>query len=700
MKQGNTFAVLDRFGDIHTLGQGKQGIYHSDTRFLSRLELRLKDGHLPVILNSTIKEDNSLLTIDLTTPDIYHNGQLTVPQDTVHIFRAKLLWKDIYHEHLRFVNYGQETVTIDFIIEFESDFKDIFEVRGATRDKRGEQLTPIVTKDSVTLGYRGLDEFIRETQILFTDPHAMFSEKQIRFSVTLAVQEEKSFYLTVKCIFTGKTEHVEKTTTYDDAAAAAASDLQFASQDDCKIHTSNEQYNDWLNRSAADLHLLVSDTTEGPYPYAGVPWFSTPFGRDGIITALGYLWVNPEISRGVLSYLAANQATEIDPDSDAEPGKILHETRNCEMALLGEVPFAKYYGSMDSTPLFLVLAGKYYQRTGDLSFIKRIWPNIQAALQWIDNYGDKDGDGFFEYLRQTPSGLSQQGWKDSDDSISHADGTLAEGAIALCEVQAYVYEAWLLASGLAIAMSDNELADRLTDKAEALKEKFNQEFWCEDIETYVIALDGDKKQCKVKSSNAGHTLYSGIASLKYAERVANTLLSDHSFSGWGIRTLAEGEARYNPMSYHNGAVWPHDNAMILLGFSRYDMQQNVSKVITGLFNASLFLDLHRLPELFCSFRRFRGAGPTLYPVACSPQAWATTVAFSCLQACLGLVISGTPVPRIDFVRPFLPDYIDFVELKNIQIAGTSTDLQIRRHEQDVGVIVLRRVGDVLINVVK
>lgn len=662
--------------------------------------MRLKDGHRPVLLNSTIKEDNSLLTIDLTTPDIFHNGKLSVPQDTVHIFRSKLLWKDSYHEHFRFVNYGLETVTIDCLIELETDFKDIFEVRGAKRDKRGEQLPPVIAKDSITLGYRGLDKFIRETHILFTDPHAKFGNNQIQFSVTLAAHEEKSFYLAVKCIFTGKAEAISKATTYADAVAAAASDLKQARKDDCKIHTSNEQYNDWLNRSAADLHLLVSDTTEGPYPYAGVPWFSAPFGRDGIITALGYLWVNPEISRGVLSYLAANQATEIDPDSEAEPGKILHETRKGEMAILGEVPFAKYYGSIDSTPLFVVLAGRYYQRTGDLPFLKRIWPNIQAALQWIDTFGDKDGDGFFEYLRQTPNGLSQQGWKDSDDPISHADGTLADGAIALCEVQGYVYDAWILASRLATVMGNNELASRLTNKAEVLKEKFNQGFWCEDIETYAIALDGAKKQCKVKSSNAGHALYSGIASPEYAQRAANTLLSNHSFSGWGIRTLAEGEARYNPMSYHNGAVWPHDNAMILLGFSRYGMQQNASKIITGLFDASLFLDLHRLPELFCSFRRFRGAGPTLYPVACSPQAWATTVAFSCLQASLGLAISAIPVPRIDFVRPFLPDFVDRVELKNIHIAGTSTDLLIRRYEQDVGIIVLRRKGEVQINVVK
>jgi glycogen debranching enzyme len=486
--------------------------------------------------------------------------------------------------------------------------------------------------------------------------------------------------------------------SYEHSLAKAFSAIRKARGRDCQIHTSNEQFNDWLNRSSADLHMLISKTPEGLYPYAGVPWFSTPFGRDGIITALQSLWVNPEIAKGVLAYLAAAQAKKVNAEQEAEPGKILHEIRKGEMARCGEIAFEKYYGTADATPLFVMLAGAYYKRTGDDDFIETIWGNIEKALGWIESYGDMDGDGFVEYAQHSAKGLVQQGWKDSNDSIFHADGSLAKGPIALCEVQGYVYEAWRNAAELAKIKGKTRMAEDLGRRAEELKERFNRAFWCEEISTYAIALDGDKRQCRVRSSNAGHALFTGIAAPEYAQQVGKTLLDENSFSGWGVRTIAKAEANYNPMAYHNGSVWPHDNALIAMGLSRYGFKSKAMEIMTGLFDASIVLDLHRLPELFCGFPRRPGQGPTQYPVACMPQAWAATTVFFFLQACLGLSFERKN-NKLCFSHPQLPDYLEWLEIRNLSVNHGTVDLRLRRHAQDVSINVLRKEGDVEITVI-
>ncbi|MGL4288780.1 MAG: amylo-alpha-1,6-glucosidase [Phreatobacter sp.] len=691
LKHGDTFAVFDHNGDALAGPGSPEGLYHRDTRYLSHLYLTT-GGARPMLLSSTLRDDNAALTCDLTNPDLFDDrGNLILGHDLVHIRRSRFLWNAACFERLAVRNFDTVPRAIRLTLAFAADFADLFEVRGTTRLRRGTQHPPRIHPDGVTLAYTGLDERRRQTRLRFEPAPNQISAEVALFDITLAPGELRPLFIEVRCDPDKAllpTRRAFFLALRDSRRALRASSSRAAS-----ISSSNEIFNEAARRSVSDLYMLVTDTPQGPYPYAGIPWFSTAFGRDALITALQMLWLDPAIAHGVLGYLAANQATKIDAAADSEPGKILHEIRQGEMAELGEVPFRRYYGSVDSTPLFVLLAGAYLRRTGDRDTVQTLWPNIEAALAWIDQYGDCDGDGFVEYSRRTAEGLINQGWKDSHDSIFHADGTLARGPVALVEVQAYVFGAWVAAAEIASTLGNAALAVDFEARAERLRKHFDEVFFDAELGTYVLALDGDKRPCRVRASNAGHALFTGLALPQRAKAVVGTLMAKTSFSGWGVRTLATTEARYNPMSYHNGSVWPHDNALIAAGFARYGFRREAARIFEGLYAASIYIDLHRLPELFCGFPRQRSHGPTFYPVACSPQAWAAATPLSLVQSCLGLGFD-TSEGQITFDRPVMPDFLNEITLRGVAVNSGSMDVSLRRTGTEVVANVLSRRGHV------
>ena len=693
LKHGDCFAVLDSHGDLGAAPGGSDGIFYKDTRHLGQLEL-LINGMQPLLLGSNVRDDNSMLTVDLTNPDFYFDDQLILAKDALHIVRTMFLWNGAAYQRFRIQNHGDRRAELTLSLEFGSDFADLFEVRGMRRPHRGNSTAVVRSQRLVNLDYCGLDGKLRRTNITFEPTPETLSAHAAAFRQALEPNERRSIYVTVECNSTANSQPVP----FRKGIRSAFREHKSATRKRTTVVTSNEIFNEVLCRAMADISMLTTETAQGPYPYAGIPWYSTTFGRDGAITAMQMLWCDPRLARGVLRRLAFFQANDYDSLADAEPGKILHEMRGGEMASLGEVPFGLYYGSVDSTPLFVVLAGLYTEQTGDLETLQELWPRIEAALGWIDGPGDPDRDGFVEYHRANENGLVNQGWKDSFDGVFHADGMLAVGPIALCEVQGYVYAAKRLAARGARRLGKEALAASLDAQATKLATQFEAAFWCDEIGSYALALDGQKRPCRVRTSNAGQVLFSGIATPEHADVVAHDLMRPSFFSGWGIRTVAREEKRYNPMSYHNGSIWPHDNALIAAGLARYGHKVSVGRVFRALFDTASYMELRRLPELFCGFQRGRERGPTLYPVACSPQAWAAGAPFMLLQASLGLEFDPDR-NEILLRSPHLPSFLEEVTLRNLHLGRSSVDLVVRRHGADVSLQILRNEGQIRVTVV-
>ncbi|MGA7328969.1 MAG: amylo-alpha-1,6-glucosidase [Rhodomicrobium sp.] len=694
LKQDDCFAILDHYGDIGSSSDGAGGLFAYDTRHLSRLALTL-NGQEPLLLGSTIRDDNLNLRSDLTNPDIQSEKGIVLLKDTVHIGRTIYLYDNSLCERSALVNHGATPVHLNVAIDFDSDFADLFEVRGMHRPARGTLQKEVKGSNQVVFSYTGLDGDVRRTTLTFEPAPNELTTSRARYSLTLDPHASWRQFVAVSC--NGHSNPAAP--SFLRGLLKARRDLIGSTSAVATIRIANTVFNEIVCRSLADLRMLMTSTPDGKYPYAGIPWYSTTFGRDGIITAMQLLWLDPSIAKGVLQRLARYQALEDDAVSDAQPGKILHEMRRGEMAALGEVPFGLYYGSVDATPLFILLAGLYMQRTGDYAFLRQIWPNIERALKWIEGPGDLDGDGFVEYARATQQGLVNQGWKDSHDAIFHANGDLAEGPIALVEVQGYVYAALIAAADCARKLGHLGQAETLASKAAKLRQRFEEAFWCEDLGTYALALDGRKQPCRVRTSNAAHTMFTGIMAPERARQVAADVMRPSFNSGWGIRTVATGEARFNPMSYHNGSIWPHDNALIASGMARYGYGEGIETIFNGMMQTAAYMEQRRLPELFCGFPRRRSRGPTLYPVACSPQAWASGAVYHLLQAILGLEYD-LATKAIRLRNPAVPLSVGEVTIRNLTLGDASISFTVRPESNGtISLGVLESSGNIKVSVV-
>ena len=668
LKDGGAFLVADALGDVTG---DNDGLFHDDTRVLSRFRLTI-GGEAPSLLSSDVSRDNVFFRANLTNRPLPELGGSRMPEGVIHIERSRLLWDGRLYEQLTLTNYGEDAVPAPLRFDFGADFADIFEVRGHARGERGRMLAPTQDDYAVTHAYEGRDGVRRACIVAFSERPARLAPETAEFTLALPRQGRVRLWLEIG---TARAPDPDAQ-RFRRAAAQARVAMRCKRRRGGTLVCPRGPFGTWLEKSRADLALLTTELPSGPYPFAGIPWFSTPFGRDGVVTALEMLWLDPSLARGVLQFLADTPARTTSAFDDSAPGKILHETRSGELSALGEVPFRRYYGGVDTTPLFVVLAGAYGKRTGDFAFIDGLWPALEAAMAWIDGAGDSDGDGFVDYARANGTGLVNQGWKDSADSVFHADGAMAEPPIALVEVQGYAYAARLALAWLAARRGDTARAQALRERAKALRSAVERRFWLPDVGFYAIAIDGTGRPCRVRASNPGHLLFTGLPSAQHAARVVDHLLSSKFDNGWGLRTLAHGEPRFNPMSYHNGSVWPHDTAICAAGMAAYGRRDAAAHLLGESFDAAMHFGL-RLPELYCGFARSTGEPPVGYPVACLPQAWSSGAAFMMLQACLGVTVDGiNRVVRID--RPQLPPGIDHLALRGLGVGHARVDLAFER----------------------
>jgi len=679
LKDSNTFLLADALGDI----QGADdGLFTNDTRMLSRFNLFVA-GRSPSLLGAAIDRDNTLFTAHLTNRPLSAPGELAIPKGVIHIERNRLLWRGRWHEQITLTNFGDRDAEVALLFTYAADFADIFEVQGTVRKERGEILPAWTANQTVKLSYRGLDKVVRTTYLEFSHAPVAISATQAEFKLNLRRGECTELSIEVGT----QDEGAPSRERFNTAARELSADMQERLDQGASVSTSGRLFDQWVERSRADLALLTTSLPTGPYPYAGIPWFATQFGRDAIITALQTLWLNPLLAAGVLKFLASTQATEDSAFRDSQPGKIMHETRRGEMAALQEVPFGRYYGGVDTTPLFVMLAGAYENRTGDRTLIDSIWDSLLAAIGWIERRIAASPTGFLNYARGEDTDLVNQAWKDSHDSIFHEDGRFPKGPVAVVEVQGYAYAAFKCMSELATRRGNQAQGTEWLRKADSLRAAIEERFWIPQMHYYAIAVDGDGSPCRVYASNPGHLLYCGVPTEERAALVAAQLMSPRLSSGWGIRTLAEKEPRYNPMSYHNGSIWPHDTSICAAGISRYGGRANVVQILSDIFETANQFGM-RLPELLCGFPRVAGQGPAPYPVACLPQAWSSAAVFLLLQACLGVQVDGER-REVHVTRPLLPIGVERLAIHDLPIDGTAIDLEFQRIGDEVVVVPAR-----------
>jgi glycogen debranching enzyme len=686
LKHGRSFFVSDENGDVPAGNTAALGLYHRDTRFLSRLELTL-DGLRPMLLHSSPEKNYSQL-VELAYPMTVVDPTGLERRENLSLSRERVLGDSLF-EQIRAVNYGSEKRNVGITLAFDADFLDVFEVRGMARERRGQVQSPTVERNQVVLAYRGLDGVTRSTTLKFSPQPSELTEGEARFQMELEPKQE--WELLVE-IIPRAGEHSPRRRTLMETRGDLEHEYSQWRKRCTRFKTSNVQLSGFIDRAVLDLRMLLSPDDDGDaFIDAGVPWFSALFGRDALITAYEALAVDSDLAWMVLRKLAELQGGRDDEEREEEPGKILHEVRVGEMAGAGEIPHTPYYGSIDATPLWLMVLASTYSWTADRRSLEELWPNALACLEWIDRYGDRDGDGYVEYEKRAPRGLDNQGWKDSNDAIVHPDGTKAKGPIALVEVQGYVYDAKSRVADLARAMGDEALAERLEKEAEDLKERFNRDFWMEKEGYYALALDGDKGPVRTITSNPGHALWSHIADHDKAVKVARRLLSPALSSGWGIRTLGAKQRPYDPIGYHTGTVWPHDGALIAHGLRRYGLDDQAIGIIDQLAAAGAFFPLARYPELWCGFSSEDVPVPVQYPVACRPQAWASGAPLLMIRS-YGGITAKAPEGVLEIIRPRLPPWLSEVEIRGMRIGETRLDLRFTRHDGVTAVQVPRKSG--------
>jgi glycogen debranching enzyme len=686
LKHEESFFVSDRSGDFPAHFEGELGFYHRGTRHLRWLEMRLA-GARPLSLSAEVSPENDQILVALTNADV-EGPDGVIPRNTIFINRLLSVASASLIQSFTISSYHDTPCDLALEVLFSADFLDVFEVRGMHRPARGQLVGEERDGGTVVIRYRGLDGIVRTTRLVFSPTPLLVASNRAVWRLPVAPGESRRIDLSVTASSGGDVPPpvasglAERRANPDRLPSLAT-----------RIETDNEAFNTLVARSLADLEMLLTTTAEGRLAYAGVPWYVAPFGRDSVITAMQLLPFEPGVAAATLRFLAARQGRTLDPFRDEEPGKILHEYRQGEMANCREIPFVPYYGTIDATPLWLMLLAEYVRWTGDVVLGGALWPHALAALAWMREHGDRDGDGYLEYETRSPLGLGNQGWKDSEDAVMHADGRLAPAPVALAEVQGYAYAALRGTAELARVLGDDTVAGRLRQDAAELRRRFNRDFWLEHEGFYALALDGGKRPCEVIASNVGHCLWTGIVDDARAGIVAKRLLADDMFSGWGVRTLSTRERRYNPMSYHNGSVWPHDSALTAAGFRRARLASAVVTIASALFDASRWFEHARLPELFCGFPRHAMYGPISYPGACSPQAWASGTVFQLLTALIGLEPDAIR-QRLTFHTPVLPPWLKTLELFDLRVGGASLDLAVSRGRDGASVELIGRRGEV------
>lgn len=690
LKEGSLFLLTDAAGNVSPAGACELGLFHEDTRVLSYYDLHVAGGRPDVLSSQAARVFAS--QVDLTITDREFGGVFSEPKNFLHIRREQLLG-DFMTDRLVLTNYMGRTVEFWLELGFAADYADIFEVRGASRAARGQYFEPLLGEREVVWIYRGRDDKLRRTVLRFSMvPHEL-EGRRARWLLSLDPKESAELEVHILPLVDGaKTRTIDRPFGERFRKTRLAYDQWHAQA--TEVRGDDEFFNAALRQAITDLRALMIEHDGQATVSAGIPWFTAPFGRDAIITSLQSLMVNPEIARETLRFLAVHQGQEVNDWTEEEPGKILHELRRGEMAACQEIPHVPYYGSVDSTPLFLILFGETLRWTGDVDFARQILPNAERALEWIDQFGDVDGDGFVEYAKRSARGLVNQGWKDSGDGVAFPDGTLPEPPIALIEVQGYVHAAKVQMADVYTTFGDFERSSQLRAEAAALRQRINDAFWMEDRGFYALALDGEKRRLPTITSNPGHLLWSGVPSPEQARRVAEVLLGGEMFSGWGIRTLARHQPIYNPLSYHNGTIWPHDNALIALGLARYGLRREAAVVFDALFEAALHFRYHRLPELFCGIWRGETDAPVAYPVSCSPQAWASGAFFQMLQGMLGIDPDGRG-RMLRLVQPHLPNRFRFLDIHRMTVGGSRVSLQFNRYGERTMANVLDVVGEPL-----